>query len=83
MKKSCYFCDFCEICGLTEARLDLFSFQVQNFVKFVVLAIFAIFQVVAQSFLIGRKRFVTFAIFGKFPDISKPFLTFSLSKCRI
>ena len=51
--------------------------------KFVVLAIFAIFQVVAQSFLIGRKRFVTFAIFAKFPDISKPFLTFSLSKCRI
>ena len=26
---------------------------------------------------------VTFAIFAKFADISKPFLAFSLSKCRI
>ena len=49
--------------------------------KFVVLAIFAIF--VAQSFHIGRKILVTFAIFGKFADISKPILTFSLSKCSI
>ena len=49
--------------------------------KFVVLAIFAIF--VAQSFHIGRKILVSFAIFAKFADISKPFLTFSLSKCRI
>ena len=50
--------------------------------KFVVLAIFAIF--VAQSLHIGRKILVTFAIFAKFADISKPFsLTFSLSKCRI
>ena len=42
---------------------------------------FAIF--VAQSFHIGRKIFVSFAIFAKFADISEPFLTFSLSKCRI
>ena len=49
--------------------------------KFVVLAIFAIF--VAQSFHIGRKILVTFAIFGKFADILKPILTFSLSKCSI
>ena len=49
--------------------------------KFVVLAIFAIF--VAQCFHIGRKTLVKFAIFAKFADISKPFLTFSLSKCRI
>ena len=61
MKNSCYFCDFCEICGLTEALPDLFSFQVQNFVKFVVLPIFSIF--VAQSFHIGRKILVTFAVF--------------------
>ena len=75
MKNSCYVSDFCEICGLTEALLDLSSSQVNNFVKFVVLAIFAIF--VAQSFHIGRK------ILANFADISKPFLTFSLSKCRI
>ena len=25
-KNSCYFCDFCEICGRLEALLDLFSF---------------------------------------------------------
>ena len=82
MKNSCYFCDFCQICGLTEAPLVLSSFQViQNFVKFVVLAIFAIF--VVQSFHIGRKILVTFAIFANFADISNPFLTFSLSKCRI
>ena len=49
-----------------------------NFVKFVVLAIFAIF--VAQSFHIGRKILVTFAIFA---DFLKPLLTFSLSKCSI
>ena len=49
--------------------------------KFVVLAIFAIF--VAQSFHIGRKVLATFAIFAKFAAISKPFLTFPLSKCRI
>ena len=49
--------------------------------KFVVLAIFAIF--VAQSFHIAWKILVTFAIFAKFADISKPFLTFSLSKCSI
>ena len=49
--------------------------------KFVVLPIFAIF--VAQSFHIGRKIIVTFAIFAKFADISKPFMIFSLSKCRI
>ena len=81
MKNYCYFCDFCKICGLTKAPLDLFSFRVQNFVKFVILAIFKIF--VAQSFHIGRKILVTFAIFAKFADISKPFLTFSLSKYRI
>ena len=52
-----------------------------NFVKFVILAIFAIF--VAQSFHVGRKILVTFAIFGKFADISKPLLTFSFSKRRI
>ena len=49
--------------------------------KFVVLAIFAIF--VAQSFHIGRKILVTFAIFAKFADFLKPLLTFSLSKCSI
>ena len=49
--------------------------------KFVVLAFFAIF--VVQSFHIRKKILVTFAIFAKFADISKPFLTFSLSKCSI
>ena len=49
--------------------------------KFVILAIFAIF--VAQSFHTAGKNFVTFAIFSKFADFSKPFLTFSLSKCSI
>ena len=44
--------------------------------KFVILAIFAIF--IAQSFHIGRIP-VIFAIFAKFADISKPFLTFSLN----
>ena len=44
--------------------------------KFVILAIFAIF--VAQNFHIGRKILVAFAIFAKFEDISKPFLTFPL-----
>ena len=29
-KNSCYFCDFCEIRGLLEAVLDLFSLLVQN-----------------------------------------------------
>ena len=53
----------------------------KNFVKFVILDIFAIF--VAQSFHTGSKILVTFAIFAKFADISKPFLTFSLSKCSI
>ena len=48
--------------------------------KFVVLAIFAMF--VVQSFPIGSK-ILTFAIFAKFADISKPVLTFSLSKCSI
>ena len=52
-------------------EFDLFSFQGQDFVKFVVLPIFVIF--VAQSFHIGRKIIVTFAIFAKFADISKPF----------
>ena len=49
--------------------------------KFVVLAIFPIF--VAQSFHIAGKILVTFAIFSQFGDFSKPFLTFSLSKCSI
>ena len=49
--------------------------------KFVILAIFAIF--VAQSFHVAGKILVTFAIFSKLADFSKPFLTFSLSKCRI
>ena len=49
--------------------------------KFVILAIFAIF--VAQSFHIAGKILVTFAIFAKFADISKPLLTFSLSKGSI
>ena len=49
--------------------------------NFFVLAIFATF--VTQSFHIARKSLVTFAIFAKFADFSKPFLTFSLSKCRI
>ena len=49
--------------------------------KFIILAIFAIF--VAQSFHIAGKILLTFAIFSKFADFSKPFLTFSLSKCRI
>ena len=49
--------------------------------KFVVLAIFAVS--VAQSFHIGRKILVTFAIFAKFADFSKPILTFFLSKCRM
>ena len=49
--------------------------------KFVILAIFAIF--VAQSFHIAGKMLVTFAIFSKFGDFSKPFLTFSFSKCSI
>ena len=80
-KNSSYFCDFSEICGHLEALLDLFSFQVQNFVKFVVLAIFTIF--VAQSFHIPGKILVTFAIFSKFADFSIHFLTFSLSKYSI
>ena len=42
------------------------------FVKFVILAIFAIF--VAQSLHIARKILVTFAIFAIFGDISGPFL---------
>ena len=80
-EKFLFLCDFCEICGLTEALLDLFSFQVQNFVKFVVLAIFAIF--VAQSFHIAGKILATFAIFAKFANFTKPFFAFSLCKSRI
>ena len=49
--------------------------------KFVILAIFAIF--VAQSFHVAGKILVTFAIFAKFADLLNPFLTFPLSKCRI
>ena len=44
------------------------------------LAIFATF--VTQSFHLARKIPVTFAIFAKFADISKPFLIFS-PKCSI
>ena len=33
---------------------------------------------VTQSFQIARKILVTFAIFAKFADFSKPFLTFPL-----
>ena len=47
--------------------------------KFVILAIFAIFV----AFHIVRKILVTFTIFAKFADISRPFLTFCLSKCSI
>ena len=36
-----------------------------------------------QSFHIARKSLVIFAIFAKFADFSKPFLTSSLSKCRL
>ena len=50
-KNSCYFCDSFKICGLLEALLDLFSFQVQNFVKFVILAIFAKFADFTKPFL--------------------------------
>ena len=38
---------------------------------------------VARTFNIAWKILVTFASFAKFADLLKPFLTFSLSKCRI
>ena len=38
---------------------------------------------IAKIAKITKVFLVTFAIFAKFADISKPFLTFSLSKCRI
>ena len=43
----------CEICGLLETLLILFSFQLQNFVKCAILAIF-----VAKSFQMTRKILV-------------------------
>ena len=85
MKNSCYFCDFCEICGLTEALLDLSSFKCRIlwnllfllFLPYLLLNLFKKHEI---------KILLTFAIFAKFADISKPFLTFSffsLPKCRI
>ena len=53
----------------------------KNFVKFLIRAIFATF--VTQSFHLGRKIPVTFAIFAKFADFTKPFLAFCLRKSRI
>ena len=47
-------CDFCEICRLLEALLGLFSFQVYNFVKFVLLATRAIFASESQNFLVNQ-----------------------------
>ena len=80
--KPCYFCDLFKISGLLEALIiDLFSFNVQYFVKFVNLAISATF--VNQSFHLARKIPVTFAIFATFADFTKPFLAFSLCKSRI
>ena len=38
---------------------------------------------VTQSFWRRRKTLVTFAIFAKFADFSKPFFVFSLSNARI
>ena len=49
--------------------------------KFVLLAIFATF--VTQPFHLGGKIPVTFAIFTKFADSTKPFLAFCLYKSRI
>ena len=56
----------------------------QTFGKFLqqlILAFVVIF--VAQSFWLTRKILVTFAIFGKFADFSRPFLAVSLYKSTI
>ena len=81
--KPCYFCDLFKISGLLEALLDLFSFKVQYFVKFVDLAHAISATFVNQSFHLARKLPVTFAIFATFADFTKPFLAFSLCKSRI
>ena len=73
--KSWYFCDFFKI------FLTFSLSKCSIFVKFVILAIFATF--VTQSFHLARKIPVTFAIFEKFADFTKPFLDFSLCKSRI
>ena len=52
------------------------SEEKRMFSQATVLAIFAIF--LAQSFHMTRKILGFFAIFAKFADFSKPFLTFSL-----
>ena len=73
--KSWYFCDFFNF------FLTFSLSKCSIFVKFVILAIFATF--VTQSFHLARKIPVTFAIFAKFADFTKPFLAFSLCKSRI
>ena len=64
-----------------ETKSNFNSYHLPWVPEVFLFAIFAIF--VAQSFQIAGTILVTFAIFAKFADISKPFLTFSLSKCCI
>ena len=82
MKNSCYFITiFAKFADLLKPFLIFPLSRCRILWNLLFLLFFAIF--VAQSFHIGRKILVNFAIFAKFADISKPFLTFSLSKCRI
>ena len=74
-KNPCYFCD---ICGNFGALLGFFFFKVLILVRFVILAIFAIF--VTGVFSSQQKSLL---ILRYFADISGPFLVSSLSKSRI
>ena len=78
----CYSCYFCHIC------CSKFSHRKKNscyFCHFCEICghLEALLYLSSPSFHIGGKILVTFGIFAKFADISKPFSTFSLSKCRI
>ena len=78
---SCYFCELCEICGLLEGLLQLCSFEVWTFGKFIILGIDSMF---VKSFsMIAMKILVNFAMFATFADFSRPFLALFLSKSRI
>ena len=71
---SCYFCEFCEICKLLEGLLQLCSFEVWTFGKYIILGIDSMF---VKSSMIAMKILVTFAIFcdicGLFKALLRPF----------
>ena len=84
----CGFCEICYSCYFCHICCSKFSHRKKNscyFCHFCEICghLEALLYLSSPSFHIGGKILVTFGIFAKFADISKPFSTFSLSKCRI